>query len=328
MKSAKKIFIPAFILILGLVWVQTSHSFRLEDLLKPPAPPPQEKQTQQPASSEPQPAPKQEQDGLIGFGESLGLFDQKTSKILKGSVTTLQSFQPIGIEEEKAIGGALAVEVFSRYGGMLKNRDLQKYVSLVGQAVAEVSDRADIEYHFAVLDTENSNAFATPGGYVFVSLGLLRMLENEAQLGGVLGHEIAHITQKHALNTLQRSKLLQGLSSVTMAAMDKDSDLFDKIINQVSETLFTKGLDKELEFEADQYGTEFAYRTGYFPGGLRDFIKKLGKSQSKDSSIFLSTHPGPRERYSKLSSHMQKYKSALLSPVLSNRFKTQVKSRL
>jgi predicted Zn-dependent protease len=317
MKSAKKIFIPAFILILGLVWAQTSHSFRLEDLLKPPDPP-QEKQTQQPSSSEPQPAPKQEQGGLIGFGESLGLFDKKTSKILKGSVTTLQSFQPIGIEEEKAIGGALAVEVFSRYGGMLKNPDLQKYVSLVGQAVAEVSDRADIEYHFAVLDTENSNAFATPGGYVFVSLGLLRML----------GHEIAHITQKHALNTLQRSKLLQGLSSVTMAALDKDSGLFDKIINQVSETLFTKGLDKELEFEADQYGTEFAYRTGYFPGGLRDFIKTLGKSESKDRSIFLSTHPGPRERYSKLSSHMQKYKSALLSPVLSNRYKTQVKSRL
>lgn len=328
MKSAKKVFIPAFILILGLSWAQTSHSFRLEDLLKPPDPAPQEKQTQQPENNEPQPAPKKEQGGLIGFGESLGLFDEKTSKILKGSVTTLQSFQPIGIEEEKAIGGALAVEVFSRYGGMLKNRDLQKYVSLVGQAVAEVSDRADIEYHFAVLDTEDSNAFATPGGYVFISLGLLRMLENEAQLGGVLGHEIAHITQKHALNTLQRSKLLQGLSSVTMAALDKDSGLFDKIINQVSETLFTKGLDKDLEFEADQVGTEFAYRTGYFPGGLRDFIKTLGKSQSKDSSIFLSTHPSPRERYGKLVSHMQKYKSALLSPVLSNRYKTQVKSRL
>lgn len=310
-------------MVLGLIWVQTSHSFRLDDFFKLP---PQEKQTQPP--SEAQPAPKQEQGGLIGFGESLGLFDKKTSKILQGSVTTLQSFQPIGIEEEKAIGGSLAVEVFSRYGGMLKDRDLQRYVSLVGQAVADVSDRSDIDYHFAVLDTENPNAFATPGGYVFVSLGLLRMLENEAQLGGVLGHEIAHITQKHALKTLQRSKLLQGVSSVTMAAMDKDSNLFDKIINQVSETLFTTGLDKELEFEADKYGTEFAYRTGYFPGGLRDFIKVLGKSESKDRSIFLSTHPGPRERYSKLSSHMQKYKSALLSPVLSNRFKAQVKSRL
>ena len=315
-------------MVLGLVWAQTSHSFRLEDLLKPPPPPPQEKQTQQPSSSEPQPAPKQEQGGLIGLGEALGVFDQKTSKILQGSVNTLKAMQPIGIEEEKAIGGSLAVEVFSRFGGMLKNRDLQRYVSLVGQAVADVSDRADIEYHFAVLNSEHPNAFATPGGYVFVSLGLLRMLENEAQLGGVLGHEIAHITQKHALQTLQRSKLLQGVSSVTMAAMDKDSDLFGKIINQVSETLFTKGLDKELEFEADQYGTEFAYRTGYFPGGLRDFIKILGKSESIDHSIFLSTHPGPRERYSKLGSHMQKYRSSLLSPVLSNRFKTQVKNRL
>ena len=141
MKLSKNVFISAFIIILGLGWVQTSHSFRLEDLLKPPPPPPQEKQTQQPSTSEPKPAPKQEQGGLIGFGESLGLFDKKTSKILQGSVSTLKALQPIGIEEEKAIGGALAVEVFSRYGGMLKNQDLQRYVSLVGQAVAEVSDR-------------------------------------------------------------------------------------------------------------------------------------------------------------------------------------------
>ena len=330
MKSAKNIFIPVLIVILGLAWAQTSHSFRLEDLFKPPEPP-KEQNTQQPSSndsSEQQPAPAQGQGGLIGLGESLGVFGKKTSKILQGSVSTLKAMQPIGIEEEKAIGGSLAVEVFSRYGGMVKNQDLQRYVNLVGQSIAEVSDRPEIEYHFAVVNTEHPNAFATPGGYVFVSLGLLRMLENEAQLGGVLGHEIAHITQKHALQTLQRSKLLQGVSSVTMAAMDKDSDLFGKIINQVSETLFTTGLDKDLEFEADKYGTEFAYRTGYFPGGLRDFIKLLGKSASKDDSIFLSTHPGPRERSDQLGSHMKSYQASMLYPALSKRFQLQVKNRL
>lgn len=336
MKSIKKSLVAVALLAAFMVWAQTSHSFRLdrflEELEKPQDPKPAENTTQpaqQPSGQTQQQPPAQKgQGGLIGLGESLGIFDKKTSKILKGSVGALQALQPIGIKEEKAIGGSLAVEVFSRYGGMVDNPELQRYVTLVGQAVADVSDRPDLEYHFAVLNTEHPNAFATPGGYVFVSIGLLRLLQNEAQLAGVLGHEIAHITQKHALQTLQRSKLLQGVSSLTLAAMDRDTGLFDRVINQVSEVLFTRGLDKNLEFEADKLGAEFAYRTGYFPGGLKDFIKILGKSESRGSSIFLSTHPSPGERYRQLGRHMVHYKSAMLYPVLSKRFRTTVKGRL
>ena len=124
----------------------------------------------------------------------------------------------------------------------------------------------------------------------------MRLLKNEAQLAGVLGHEIAHISQKHALQSLERSKAVQGLSSLTLTILDEDSGVFDKIINEVSETLFTRGLDKNLEFEADQVGTEYAYRLGYYPGGLKDFLKILGKSKSRDSSIFMSTHPSLGDR--------------------------------
>ena len=212
---------------------------------------------------------------------------RKTSNVLKQGVGTLQAFQPIGYEEEKAIGGSLAIEVFDKFGGMHTDAQLQKYVTLVGRAVADVSDRPDIDYHFAVLNTNQPNAFATPGGYVFVSVGLLRLLENEAQLAGVLGHEIAHITQKHALKTLQRGKVLSGLSGLTMAAMDKDSGLFDNVINEVSNVLFTRGLDKELEFEADKFGTDFAYRMGYQPAGLKEFLKVLSGSRQSNGSILV-----------------------------------------
>lgn len=327
----KKTILFLTLSLASLMWVQTSHSFRwdklLEDVVKPP-PQPQKQQHQAPAKPTQQPAQNKGGGGLIGMGESLGIFNKKTSKILKSSVGTLQSFQPIGLEEEKAIGGSLALEVFNKFGGLYKNPALQNYVTLVGKSVAEVSDRPEIDYHFAVLNTDAPNAFATPGGYVFVSAGLLRLLQNEAQLAGVLGHEIAHITQKHALKTLRRSKMLSGLSGLTMAAMDKDNSFFDQIINEVSEVLFTRGLDKDLEFEADKLGQEYAYRMGYQPDGLKNFLRVLEKSQGGNSSIFFSTHPSPGDRFQKLLGYSSRYKGTALYPILSSRYLTTIKGQL
>ena len=291
----------------------------------PPEPPKQQSQEPAKATGSSQPTQQKGGGGLIGLGESLGVFDRKTSRILKQSVGTLQAFQPIGLEEEKAIGGSLAVEVFSRFGGVYKNPTLQTYVNLVGKSVADVSDRPEIDYHFAVLNTDAPNAFATPGGYVFVSAGLLRLLQNEAQLAGVLGHEIAHITQKHALKTLKRSKLLSGLSGLTMAAMDKDNSLFDKVINEVSEVLFTRGLDKDLEFEADKFGMEYAYRMGYQPQGLKNFLQILEKSQGHGASIFFSTHPSPADRLQRLRGLLPQYKGVALYPVLARRYQSTIR---
>ncbi|GJL77094.1 MAG: hypothetical protein NPINA01_00830 [Nitrospinaceae bacterium] len=332
----KKTILFLALMAVILLSAQSSYSFRLdkflEEVTKPP-PEPKQQTSQEPAKAAPQNQPKQPEQqqgggGLIGLGESLGVFDKKTSNILKQSVGTLQAFQPIGLEEEKAIGGSLAVEVFNKFGGPYKNPVLQNYVNLVGKSVAEVSDRPEIDYHFAVLNTDAPNAFATPGGYVFISAGLLRLLNNEAQLAGVLGHEIAHITHKHALQTLQRGKVLSGLSGLTMAAMDQDNNLFDQIINEVSEVLFTRGLDKDLEFEADKFGMEYAYRMGYHPEGLKNFLKILGKSQRRESSIFLSTHPSPASRFQQLIGLLPQYKGFALYPVLSKRYKTTVQGQL
>ena len=313
-----------------LAWAEPSYSFNLDGFLKEV-----EKSTQ------PQRQPKKEEldikiqespaqqntgnDGMIGLGQSLGIFDKKTSNILKQSVNTLQALQPIAYKEERAIGGRLAIEVFSRYGGAYDDPELLRYITLVGQAVADVSSRPDIDYHFAILNTEHPNAFATPGGYVFVSIGLLRMIENEAQLAGVLAHEVAHISQKHALQTLERSRSLQGVSSLTLAVMDKNPGMLDKLIDEVSNVLFTKGLDKNLEFEADKYGREFAYRMGYYPGGLQNFIHKLGKSREGGKSIFMSTHPSAGERYSILKKSGSRYQKASLYPVLEKRLLSELK---
>ncbi|MFQ5717395.1 MAG: M48 family metalloprotease, partial [Nitrospinales bacterium] len=249
-------------------------------------------------------------------------------KIVRQGKKTLDAFKPIGLEEEKAIGASLAMEVFKRFGGPYEDPRLLRYVNMVGQAVARVSDRPNIDYHFAILDSEAPNGFATPGGYVFVSIGLLRMLKNEAELAGALGHEIAHITHKHALKTIQRSKELHGVNALTMTVMEKDPSKFNKLIDEVSNVIFTHGLDKNLEYEADKMGMEYAARVGYQPNGLNEFIRVLGSSPAGKTSIFFSTHPAPRDRVSRLRKLLSAKRRANASPVLANRFETEVKERL
>ena len=106
----------------------------------------------------------------------------------------------------------------------------------------------------------------------------------------------------------------------TFKVMDKNPGLFDKLIDEVSNVLFTKGLDKNLEFEADRYGREFAYRMGYYPGVLQNFIRKLGKSKEGGNSIFMSIHPSTGERYNRLKKTWNRYRKASLYPVLGKRF--------
>jgi len=325
-------FVLAAALIIGLGLTTAAWSINFGDILQETVKPPQQPKPQQPAPAPQPPAsgtqtPPAGGGGLLGILEGTGAVDQKTSKVLRGAGNLVQSLQPIGWEEEQAIGGSLALEVFSRFGGPYKNDHLQRYITLVGQSVAGVSDRANIPYHFAVLNTNQPNAFATPGGYVFVSIGLLRMVRNEAELAGVLGHEVAHVAKRHALQTIERSKTLQGISQVTTSLLNSDPGMLANIVKEMSSTLFTRGLDQNLEFEADQFGVEYAYRVGYFPGGLRDFLNVLGKSQGSQS-IFFSTHPSPRARYDRLSAQMRRYADASLAPVLSNRYAAQTKGQL
>lgn len=316
MKNSGKIFLG---ILLALILGSPAYSFDpFGDLLKGLEPPPKETSkesaTQEDHHTQQSTSKKSSKGGLLG--------------ILQGAGQLIQALQPIGYREERAIGGSLALEVFSRFGGPYHDPRLENYITLVGNAVVSVSDRAEIPYHFAILNTEQPNAFAAPGGYVFISIGLMRMLKNEAELAGVLGHEIAHITNRHALTTLERSKTLQGISNLTTSIMGEDPAMFNKIIGEMTETLFTKGLDKEMEYDADLTGTRYAYQAGYYPAGLKDFLKILGTKTSSRSSVFFSTHPSPGARNARLARVMNSYKEAALAPVLTRRYLTKTKGRL
>lgn len=259
------------------------------------------------------------------FAAPAAIETYQTYSLGKGSKDAAQSLKPIGEEEEKAIGGSLAIQVFNRFGGLYENTELQRYITLVGQSLADVSDRPDLDYHFAVVNSEHPNAFATPGGYVFVSIGLLRVLENEAQLAGVLGHEIAHITHKHTLKTLERSKKVAGFGALTVSMLGQSPDVFDKVIEQAGEIIFTYGLDKNLEYEADKMGAEYTDRLGYHSGGLKSFLDILNKSQPGKDSVFLTTHPSPADRLTHLSAENS---SGSSKPLFAAEFKQATQGKI
>jgi beta-barrel assembly-enhancing protease len=211
-----------------------------------------------------------EQPDLIGgLGTAFGMKQEKIDLLKKG-VGVVQALEPIGEAEEITLGEAVALEAFSRFGGEYQNKEWTRYINLVGQTIAEVSNRPNLPFRFAILNSQEQNAFAAPGGYIFITVGLLKTLKNEAELAGVLAHEVAHVTERHMLETIRRGAILGSVSEFTLTAMRKDPAMFSNVIEEMSELLFTKGLDRDKEFEADVVGIEYAYRAGYHPQGLRD----------------------------------------------------------
>jgi predicted Zn-dependent protease len=267
----------------------------------------------------------QQTDLIGGLGAALGMKQQKIDLLKKG-VGVVQAMEPIGEEEEITLGQAVAVEAFSRFGGEYSNPAWTRYINLVGKTVAEVSDRPTLNYHFAILNSQEQNAFAAPGGYIFITVGLLKTLNNEAELAGVLAHEIAHVTQKHMLDAIRRGALMGSVSELSLTAMKQDPAMFSSVIDEMTDLLFTKGLDKDKEFEADVVGVEYAYRAGYNPQGLENYLQTLAKEEGHVESKFFTTHPSTTLRISKIDTLLKDYSDIKNLPFLTERFHQYVKA--
>lgn len=314
----KKTLLILFVSILSVSLAGQGFGF-FDELLKPPS---QKRQTEQNQTQKSQ----QQDPGLLeGLGGLFGA-EKKDIDLLKKGLGVVQALQPIGEQEEITIGQAVAVEAFSRFGGEYQNESLTRYINLVGKTIGEVSDRPNLAYHFAILNSQEQNAFAAPGGYIFVTIGLLRTLKNEAELAGVLAHEVAHVTQKHMLNTIRRGAILANVSEFTLSAMNENPEMFSNVIDEITDKLFTKGLDQDLEYEADVYGIEFAYRAGYNTSGLKDYLKTLQAQEGRAQSRFFSTHPSTGVRLGKVQEKLREYSDGSNLPFVTQRFQQQMRS--
>ena len=205
--------------------------------------------------------------------------------------------------EEIAIGRQIAGNLLGA-APLVKDAKLQKYVNQVGEWVASQSERPDLSWHFGVIQSEDVNAFAAPGGYIFVTLGLYRLLQNEADLAGVLGHEIGHVIRKHHLKLLQQSKLVD-FGGKALAKQVGGNDKVQQLIGSGAE-IVARGLDKDAEFEADRIGVVLATRAGYDAYGLPGVLQQIGHISTDEGSVALlfKTHPLPDDRLAKLDTAM------------------------
>ncbi|HVS27199.1 MAG TPA: M48 family metalloprotease [Burkholderiales bacterium] len=204
--------------------------------------------------------------------------------------------------EEIEIGDGIA-ETLLGARPLFNDAELQRYVNAVGMWVAQQSERPDLPWHFGVNDSDHINAFAAPGGYIIVTKGMMKQLRNEAELAGVLGHEVAHVTQKHHLKALRKSAVMNLLSAGAAAATaeSRHADLVQKLAGPTKE-LYARGLDKTDEYEADRMGVVLAARAGYDPYGLPAVLTTLASADPKDNYLTLlyKTHPLPQDRLDKL----------------------------
>lgn len=205
--------------------------------------------------------------------------------------------------EEIAIGRQIAGNLLGA-APLVKDDKLQKYVNRIGRWVATQSERPDLPWHFGVIQSEDVNAFAAPGGYIFITLGLYRTFQSEADLAGVLGHEVGHVIRQHHLKILQQSKLVDAGSKALSKSVG-GNDKVQQLIGSGAE-IVARGLDKDAEFEADRIGVVLATRAGYDAYGLPSVLQLIGHAAKDDDRVALlfKTHPLPEDRLNKLGGAM------------------------
>ena len=224
--------------------------------------------------------------------------------------------------DEIKIGEAVSEKVRIRYG-VVQDPAVHRYVSLVGMAIAAETRRPDLPWTFIVLDTDGVNAFAAPGGFIHITRGALGLMASEAELAGVLAHEIEHVTQKHTVKAIQKSKAAQIGAEETIG----DSKVFSRIVDATTEMVMA-GFGRNEELESDREGVRLANGIGYSPNGLHAFLARLSdrnKAATEKQGLFAS-HPEMKERLDKLTAQVASEKLAS-SATLEDRYRKHVSYR-
>jgi predicted Zn-dependent protease len=198
------------------------------------------------------------------------------------------------IQEEVIFGREVAARVIARYG-IYDNPKLMKYINLVGHAIAQTTNRPELEFRFAILNTTEINAYAAPGGYIFITRGALEKMQDESELAGVLAHEVGHIVEKHVVNELKikgaDESATSGLASLIGGSSQSARTAFAQAVDRAMDMLFKDGLKREDEVQADRDAVLFCALSGYEPAGLVKYFERIDKAKGKNTEVLDKTHP-------------------------------------
>jgi predicted Zn-dependent protease len=199
--------------------------------------------------------------------------------------------------DERKLGEQVSLQLRQQFG-VYQDKDVARYVSLVGRVLAQGSSRPALDWQFIVLDTDGVNAFAAPGGIVHVTRGALGLIKNEAELAGVLGHEITHVTAKHTVRSIQKNKLVTLTAEEVGGSTGLSQSVLSRLAEAAYKNVINNAFDRDDEIESDTVGIALANKAGYAPGALSAVLQRLqdrNRSQEQPNGMFAS-HPVIKDR--------------------------------
>ena len=236
-------------------------------------------------------------------------------------------------EQEYYIGRAVSATILSKYK-LYKNAQLTDYVSKVGVVLSLCSKTPYTfgGYSFAILDSEEINAFAAPSGMVFVTRGMVRLCDSEDALAAVLAHEIAHVQNRHGIRSIEKGRMTSLLSTVAGEGIKqygnknigKLTTMFEGSINDIVNTMVTSGYSRAYEYEADKDAIEILKKAGYRTDKIVSMLENMKQGLKAHSGGFGSTHPNPQDRIDELKSSIGEAQE-LIPDVRTSRFGAEIK---
>ncbi len=257
-------------------------------------------------------------------GEATGTITPEQAQSLSKTTTAMaKTFEDITPEQEYYIGRSVAATVLSQYKPF-DQEAATRYLNLLGQSLVLSSDRPETfgGYHFLVMDTDDINAFAAPGGLVMVSRGLVRCCSNEDALAAVLAHEIGHVEKQHGLRAIKTGRLTSALTVLAAESaksfggqeLAQLTEAFEGSISDITSTMMNSGYSRNLEFEADEAAIKIMQRTGYNPDGLIEMLEQMKKNLVPGRHDFGATHPKPQDRIDRIKKKLGANPPAVVEP--------------
>ncbi|HPD56082.1 MAG TPA: M48 family metalloprotease [Smithellaceae bacterium] len=258
---------------------------------------------------------------------------EQAASIRTGTTAVTRSLEEFTPEQEYYIGRSVGAVVLTKYKA-LNDAKVNSYVNLLGQTLALASDTPELfaGYHFLVLDSDDINAFATPGGHIFITRGLIRCCRTEDELAAVLAHEIGHIQMRHGMKAIQKARMTEALTILAREGVKtygdeeliKLSNSFGDVISDITTTLINNGYSRAYEYEADTAAITILRRAGYQTGALVNMLQVMGKQLRPGGIDFARTHPSPQLRIMELQNNTGISAAAGAPDVRTKRFSAAV----
>ena len=263
--------------------------------------------------------------GFISHGQKRAL-DRSAKAVAK-------TFEDITPEQEYYIGRTVSAMIIDQYG-VYNSKVATGYINRLGQTLARYSDKPETfgGYHFLVIDTDEINAFAAPGGFIFISKGMVRCCKTEENLAAVLAHEIGHVQNRDGLRAISTGRITEALTVVAEETVKSTTDIqtgkltniFAGSIKDIMSTLVMNGYSRKQEYQSDESAVMILKRTGYNPRALAHMLQEMQKRLKPGGPDFAKTHPRPEDRTKEIEPLLKDIPDTPAPSVQRNRFKRAV----